>query len=545
MNNLLTLLISLIPFLCLARIENRRYAVLDISPKIEGEKGRLTFMATPPNDGWGSVFRRSKIVLRRVEPGSFTMGSPLEEEGRSSYENLHRVEISEPYYIGIFEITQGQWTRVMGKATFSFTDGERPADQLSYEAIRGRERGGGFPLSRDVDPESFIGRLRTLAGLASIDLPTEAQWEYACRAGTSTPLNSAGIGTNGVDRALTLAVLGRFRGNQGDGKGNFNQAHTRVGMYIPNAWGLYDMHGNVWEWCADWWGEKGKAGVDPDGPFLGRFRVLKGGGWPDGSARYCRSAARSNDLPGADSYGCRIVLMLPGKNDSKRAETLFRSGTDILEEGGNRDGEALHLLLRSARKGWVPAMNQVGLMLMEGRGVPLDYRRAAVWFRRAAEGGSREAFFNLANLYADGRGVEKDGHLSRNAYRIAAGMGYPPALFTLGKMEITEGKREKGISRLRLAAESGGAEITFQTGLIFYYGEGIPRSFQEAFKWIRLAAEKGHPDAAFLTSTLYRKGQGVAPNRNLALKWLKKAHALGQPDAEEELRRFFPQPHSD
>ena len=141
------------------------------------------------------------------------------------------------------------------------------------------------------------------------DLPTESQWEYACRAGTSTALNN-GKNLTGTDICANMGEVGRYYGNTGDGRGGYGQ-HTTVGSYLPNAWGLYDMHGNVAEWCLDWWtsnlGANGR--VDPLGGTSGESRVTRGGSWygsgdyrSNGYAKWCRSASRREYWSGWNSW---------------------------------------------------------------------------------------------------------------------------------------------------------------------------------------------------------------------------------------------------
>ena len=162
--------------------------------------------------------------------------------------------------------------------------------------------------------------LRTKTGLL-FDLPTEAQWEYACRAGTTTALNS-GKNLTAEGKCPNMAEVGRYDGKQGDGRGGYSQ-HTKVGCYLPNAWGLYDMHGNVSEWCLDWLGDyPTEAVADPAGADWGDYRVRRGGSWINGyaGACVCRSACRAGDYPRyphsvnvpwdcIDYYGFRLVCL--------------------------------------------------------------------------------------------------------------------------------------------------------------------------------------------------------------------------------------------
>ena len=156
--------------------------------------------------------------------------------------------------------------------------------------------------------------------VTGLDLPTEAQWEYACRGGTTTALNSGKNLTNNP-RCPNLAALARFGYNSeggqggagvGDGKGGYNENHTTVGSYAANKWGLYDMHGNVWEWCLDWNGSMPSSAVtDPKGPSSGESREIRGGCWALSATR-CISHYRRAEPPnsGYNATGFRLVVNL-------------------------------------------------------------------------------------------------------------------------------------------------------------------------------------------------------------------------------------------
>ncbi len=285
----------------------------------EGAPSWIAPGSTPELDGcliWtgvtNDVYKTTKLVLRRVPAGTFMFGSPEDELGRNaSREQRHQVTLTEDYWVAVFETTQGQYKLVTGLKEAdnqSYRKGNtRPIEKVSYDNIRGTSAGAGWPGNRDeeenVDADSFMGRLRAKTGLR-FDLPTEAQWEYACRAGTTSALNS-GKNLTDVNTCPNMAELGRYSSNQTDGAGNpsFSHAHTDVGSYRPNAWGLYDMHGNVWEWCLDWQQDAlGTASVtDPVGPTSGKSRIRRGGGW-DSTAGISRSAFRSGlTSPSCDS----------------------------------------------------------------------------------------------------------------------------------------------------------------------------------------------------------------------------------------------------
>ena len=206
---------------------------------------------------WTDEYKTTKLVLRKVEAGSFTMGSPTNELGRSDGETRHHVTIRKPFYMGVFEVTQKQWELATGARPSFFTNAAawatRPVESVTYLDIRGTSRGTNWPASARVDAGSFLGILRAKTGL-DFDLPTEAQWEYACRAGTTTALNS-GKDLTAEDACPNLAELARYSRNGGNPSTSSSDASAgtaKVGSYLPNAWGFYDMHGNVTEWCLDW-----------------------------------------------------------------------------------------------------------------------------------------------------------------------------------------------------------------------------------------------------------------------------------------------------
>ena len=286
---------------------------------IDLPSGEVTYMYAEPQGGWSDIYKAVKLVLRRVEPGTFTMGSPESELGRSSDETQHEVTITKPFYIGVFEITQTQYQLIAGYNPSEFKGDTKPVHNVSYNDIRGREKGAAWPDNDDVDDYSFLGKLRARSKM-NFDLPTEAQWEYACRAGTTTALNN---GTNLSctnlyinEKDVNLDKLGRYWFNGGVTRNDYTyKGPTYVGAYQPNAWGIYDMHGNVCEWCLDFYSYSGYEPVsDPKGPSEGNSRVLRGGSWISFYAYYCRSAYRYynyNCYPdnGSNTRGFRVALV--------------------------------------------------------------------------------------------------------------------------------------------------------------------------------------------------------------------------------------------
>jgi formylglycine-generating enzyme required for sulfatase activity/tRNA A-37 threonylcarbamoyl transferase component Bud32 len=217
-------------------------------------------------------------------PGTFLMGSPPGEVGRLGRETQHRVTLTKGFYLGAYEVTQAQWRAVMGNDPSYFQGDDRPVEQVNW-----------------YDCQDFCRKLGEQDG-KRYRLPTEAEWEYACRAG-STRVYWSG---NGVEelKKVGWASYDRIRGSARETK--------PVGSFQPNAWGLYDMHGNVFEWCQDWYNPDSAGDTtDPQGVNKGIYRVLRGGSWWVDPGQ-CRSAYSGWDRPDVRryEYGCRVVLSL-------------------------------------------------------------------------------------------------------------------------------------------------------------------------------------------------------------------------------------------
>ena len=272
------------------------YMIVDLSEGPDATNYPVGYTNAPPDGGWTDEYKTTKLVLRRIPAGTFTMGSPANELGRSDGESQHQVKLTKDYYIGVFEVTQKQWERNMGTWPSYFTNAtfrdSRPVECVSYNDIRGPISGTNWPITDSVDVNSFMGCLRERTGNV-VDLPTEAQWEYACRAGSRTSLNSGYDITNLISDAH-LAEVGRYQNNCFPGysaDGSLSEGTAMVGSYLPNQWELFDMLGNVWEWCLDSYGVYPDTAVDPKGPDGAPSRILRGGSWfsyPTG----CRSATR-------------------------------------------------------------------------------------------------------------------------------------------------------------------------------------------------------------------------------------------------------------
>ena len=280
-----------------------RYLVVDLNT------GAIT-TSSPGPDLSDDTCRTTELWLRRIQKGTFTMGSPDTEVGRFSSETQHQVTLTEDFYIGVFPITQKQFFLVYGSNPSNYQGDTRPVEKINYGILRGESKGAGWPSSNEVDEDSFLGKLRAKTG-RDFDLPTEAQWEYACRAGTTTALNT-GKNLTWPSQDSAMDEAGRYLSNQKDGRGGYSE-HTKVGSYLPNAWGLYDMHGNVRECCLDWYQKDlgNSAVTDPKGPATGTERSDRGGSFFF-YAQHCRSATRNKLSPLGSSpfLGGRVALTL-------------------------------------------------------------------------------------------------------------------------------------------------------------------------------------------------------------------------------------------
>lgn len=234
-----------------------------------------------------AAYKTTKLVLRRVPSGRYMLGGS------------YPVTLTKEAYVGVFEVTQAQWDRITGASSSTLT----PVSSKPYLEIRGSSVGTNWPPSHAVDPGSFIDKLRKMTGREGFDLPTEAQWEYFCRAGT-TSFYYDGVSTDATYTGV-LGTLAWWSGNSGGKK-------QPVGGKLPNAWGLYDTIGNLMEWCLDWYGTPLAGGTDPAGPASGTARSFRGGCYSTTAAQ-ASVAYRWNVAPTstAQILGFRVILNLP------------------------------------------------------------------------------------------------------------------------------------------------------------------------------------------------------------------------------------------
>ena len=467
-----------------------------------------------------------------IPAGSFNMGSPSSEKDRYDREGpVRRVQITRSFYMSRYEVTQEQYKSVTGENPSSIIGKNLPVEHVTWSKAVAfcRRLGSGFRL------------------------PTEAEWEYACRAGTDTRFYY------GDD--LDYSELREYAWYEGNSGGKIQA----VGQLQPNSFGLYDMHGNVYEWCQDWYDGSypNVPSIDPIGPSTGRWRVLRGGS-DSLPGKRCRSANRDRgelyNHPFAHGYGSgfRVVLetSLYGINSSK----LTASGNKRLQEavalytgtGGKLDYEKAKSIFedlantgntlaqmwiarfhyngycgfkqdeRKAKKIASKVFNDImlfaeasnnleaifltGSAYEQGLGVKTNPSKAVTWYRKAAEKGDAVAQNNLGRCYFDGFGVDKDYH--------EAVMWYSKA------------------------AEKGNTIAQINLGGCYFHGNVLDKDYSEAVKWYRRAAEKGDAAAQMILGTCYLNGYGVDKDYFESMKWYRKAAEQGNASAQEKLEQI-------
>lgn len=281
--------------------DTAEYMVIDLSGGSDATSYPVSYRTGVPSGGWTDEYKSTKLVLRRCPAGT---------------DPLNRYTLSKDFFVGVFEITQKQWYQVMGANPsgsgyyYYETDDTYPVCNVSYDMIRGSSLGSRWPSSSSVDSDSFIGRLRSRTGIMEFDLPTEAQWEYACRAGTTTTYNTG-------DSESALAAAGWYYSSSSVTYPVPQPIHP-VGQKTANAWGLYDMHGNVEEWCLDWYKSDYEvtslSGMDPLGASSGDWRCYRGGsGWSDAGTctSSCRIVVGTSPSYASDARGFRLSRTMP------------------------------------------------------------------------------------------------------------------------------------------------------------------------------------------------------------------------------------------
>lgn len=305
------------------------YLVVDLSGGLTANRYPVTRLEAAPRKGWCEADKTERLVLKEVPPGKFMAGEPHSSRYRREFEEPRKAEVEKPFYMGVFEVTQRQWELVTGSTPSVFAGAARPVENVSFAEI--------------TRSDGFLVRLREKTGLA-FDLPTEDQWEWACRAGTTTPF-SAPVELVSDESDPAMDAIGRCWENGGDADGT-----AEVGAYAANPWGLYDMHGNVWEWTL--------------GIVKGK-RCVRGGGHSDYPV-CCRSASRLpvNPTVGTSGFGLRVVVnpIAVGTGESKEKRPARESETSDVPWSASFEGEALSVH-------WARSMDPVPFYsLLEDRG---------------------------------------------------------------------------------------------------------------------------------------------------------------------------------
>jgi formylglycine-generating enzyme required for sulfatase activity len=292
----------------------------------KGEPSPAPKGAAPPAPAAKEIVNSVGMKLVRIPAGKFLMGSPANEEGRQEDEGpQHEVEITRPFYMGVYEVTQEEYEKVMGTNPSHFSAGGEGKDQVANQDTRR------FPVESVSwnDAMEFCHKLSAVpeerAAGRVYRLPTEAEWEYACRGGSpSSDYFHFGKALRGKGANVAASELGRT---------------APVGSYPPNGYGLHDMHGNVWEWCQDWKGPyPGGLLRDPEGPGYGTRRVRRGGGWHN-EPREARSAARCENGPGLrhNCIGFRVVVRSGERPTAlKEAPSPAPAGKEVVNSLGMR-----------------------------------------------------------------------------------------------------------------------------------------------------------------------------------------------------------------
>ena len=248
------------------------------------------------------AYKTTHLVMRKVPNGSFTMCQYQCAPGTN-------VTLTADYFIGVFEMTQAQLANIKSDHDIEFihVGDTYPVDNSKWNYVRG---GKTWPNDATIDNNSYIASLRSLTGESTFDLPTEARWEYACRAGSTTKLNNGLELSGSNENEVNTKLVGRTRWNSPD---SASPETAIVGSYLPNAWGLYDMHGNVSEHCLDRYVAKNSLVIDsvnPVGPSGedDSIRVLKGGAFNQGPGdQYVDARSSKKAGQTQDNFGFRVI----------------------------------------------------------------------------------------------------------------------------------------------------------------------------------------------------------------------------------------------
>ncbi len=508
----------------------------------------------------GTAFAGSDDSGKTVSSDDF-LANPIE--------NLAKTMVPIPgknYCVCKYEVTQALWEAVMGGNPSEFKGADLPVENVSWN-----------------DCQEFIKRLNAQPKVKKSGivyrLPTEDEWEYACRAGSKGKYGVLADGTEGK-----LDEMGWYRGNSGD------KTHP-VGQKKPNAFGLYDMHGNVQEltlscarcgggwnypaggcgsidrgWVSGWdhCGDLGLrlvsdkvAKEEKSEAALPSIPVLSEKDFTPDFVQKCKARAEAGDAEGQALYG-RALLNGWGveKNETLGVEWSRKSADSgnaigqcnlgwcyFFGEGVAKDAsKAVEWYRKSAEQGDARAQWNLGWCYENGRGVEKDATKAVEWYRKSAEQGNAKAQYNLGCCYYKGEGVAKDAMKAVEWYRKSAEQGDAVAQLFLGLCYgIGEGVAKdamKAVEWLRKSAEQGNAKAQYNLGLCYGFGEGVAKDAMKAVEWYRKSAEQGEASAQYSLGLCYMKGQGVSKDEGMAKSWLEKAAAQGLKEAIEKLEEL-------
>ena len=468
-------------------------------------------------------------------PGEFKMGSPDSEEGRDQDELQHRVRLTCGYWILESEVTQEMWESVMGSA------GGKTTSSVGEGAL--------YPMY-NVDwheAQDFCSKFSKLAGNDVVArIPTEAEWEYACRAGAAESLDGAG----------NLDAVCWYQENS-EGKPH------EIKMKEANPWGLFDMHGNVAEWCSDLkedysnFGETNpKGSADLFYEIHRGVRIYRGGEWRSTSKR-CRTADRSGADPKyhSDGLGVRPVLVPSIEWYAQAAEegdaeaqfclaVCYSEGNGVVQD----DAEAMNWCRKSAEQGYAEAQYLFGVCCAEGKGIVQDDAEAVKWYQNAAKQGHADAQLTLGNCYAEGKGIKQNDKKAVSWFRKAAEQGLAEAEFCLGfcykygkgvKINNTESKKwyQKTLEQFHPEALFGRGYVTERA--LLRWNHKITPIPTEAVICYRMAAELDHPKANFNLGKCYFFGRGVEQDHTKAAELFLKAAELKDAEAQNWIAKSY------
>ena len=441
------------------------YCVIDLSNGSSADSYSVSYLDAPPSSGFNTTeYKTAKLVLKRVDPGTFTMGDSNEGDNQP-----HTVTLTIAFYMGLYEVTQKQWELVTGENPSSFSGEAKPVEQVSYNMIRGSSEGANWPATNSVDATSFLGKLRERTEL-DFDLPTEAQWEYTCRAGTTT--------TYSHDDSENGDYMW-YWDNSSDGS-------KEVGTRKANPWGFYDMHGNVWEWCLDWYASL-SGGKDPVGSFSGSRRVDRGGYWGN-AASICTSSDRDGKEPSYSysSSGFRLSRTLPYSAEQSERDVL--APTMISARGFYADGSSVD---GAVTLGYAPTEKQNAVVKINDE-VVLNSGAAESFAWYAPTAGTYKV------LHTVGDDELSATYVVTNGYVKIEDEANPP-------MDLVEGIT---ISPMEISAVAKGGR-----SLITISGNGEAWTGATSADWLTLGSTKGTAEGKNVMCTIAANDDGAAESR--------------------------------